>query len=194
MEFLKPLEMNEAPEGSRDVLSSVEDHGGVSNLLRVLAHSPSALRAFVAMNKLVEDCDMSPAERRVALLAASAANGCEYCLAADAADAGRAGLDEETVQAIRDGEPIENNERFESLRVFVTGMVERRGRLSDEEVRDFIEADFQEGNIVDIAFIVAMKTLSNYVNHIARTPLDEVFADIASHPSTPGVQPHGVTH
>src|SRR5690606_25616205 len=119
----------------------------------------------------------------------------EYCLAAHAASAGRAGLDEETLEAIRNGQAIESNQRLESLRIFVTRMVEQRGQLDQQEVRNFLEADFEERNIIDVALIVATKTLSNYVNHLAQTPLDSAFTDAPSHPPlSEGTRPHGVTH
>lgn len=174
MNVLKPLTRENAPDGSRDVLESVASESGeTSNMYRVLAHSPSALRAYVALDKLVTDCGLSPAERRVALLAASYENHCSYCMAAHSVSADKAGVDKDTLQALREGRTIASNDRLEALRSFTAKVVRQRGELSDDDVREFLEADFEEKNILDVILIVATKTLSNYSNHIARTPLDK---------------------
>jgi uncharacterized peroxidase-related enzyme len=141
----------------------------------VFAHSPSALRAYVALDKLVTDSGLSPAERRIVLLTASFENRCEYCMAAHSTGADKAGLDEETLEALREGRQIKSNDRFEALRSFTCKVVRQRGRLTDSDVREFLETDFSEGNILDVILIVAMKVLSNYTNHVAETPLDRRF-------------------
>jgi alkylhydroperoxidase family enzyme len=45
-----------------------------------------------------------------------------------------------------------------------------------KEIEAFLNAGYSPQHILDVITIVAMKTLSNYVNHIAETPLDDRFA------------------
>lgn len=186
MNVLKPHTKESAPEGARDVLESIAGQSGEPfNMHRMLAHSPSALRAYVALDKLVSDCGLSPAERRVVLLASSFENHCEYCMAAHSISAEKAGLDKDTLQALREGRTIASNDRLEALRSFTAKVVRQRGDLAEPDVREFLEADFEEKNILDVILIVAMKTLSNYSNHIAQTPVDEKFEAMTWKPPQP---------
>ena len=42
-----------------------------------------------------------------------------------------------------------------------------------------VAAGYTQRHVLDVLTIVALKNLSNYVNHIARTPLDPQFASHA---------------
>lgn len=184
MKILDPLERHDAPDASRDVLNSLEgEMGSLPNLYRVLAHSPSALRAYAAMNKLLKDSGLTDEEQQIVLLTASRENRCEYCMAAHSTGARVAGLDEDALESLREGQHIRNDDRLEALRQFTQRMVAKRGRLEDEDIDVFLAAGFDEGNVLDVMLGVAMKTLSNYTNHIAHTPLDERFQDMHWDPS-----------
>jgi len=179
MNILRPLDREQAPDASRDVMNSLEnDLGQLPNLYRVLAHSPSALRAYAALNKMLKDSGLTEEEQQVVLLTASRENRCEYCMAAHSSGARAAGLDEDALESLREGEHIHNDDRLEALRQFTQRVVAKRGRLEDEDVDVFLAAGFNEGNVLDVMLGVAMKTLSNYTNHIAETPLDDRFEDM----------------
>jgi alkylhydroperoxidase family enzyme len=48
--------------------------------------------------------------------------------------------------------------------------------VPEEDLNQFAAAGYAERHLLDVLTIVALKTLSNYVNHIAHTPLDAQFA------------------
>jgi hypothetical protein len=50
-------------------------------------------------------------------------------------------------------------------------MVNKRGRPSDEDVESFLSAGYTEKHILAIILAISVKTISNYSNHIFRTPL-----------------------
>jgi alkylhydroperoxidase family enzyme len=54
-------------------------------------------------------------------------------------------------------------------------MVRCRGHATDEEVQTFLDAGYTRAHIFDVLVGIGMKTLSNYTNHIADTPLDVAF-------------------
>lgn len=58
---------------------------------------------------------------------------------------------------------------------FVRSALEHRGWILEEEQTAFLEADFSKRAVLDVITILALKTLSNYTNHLADTPLDEAF-------------------
>lgn len=176
MNILQPLQRDQAPDASRDVMNSLEgEYGFLPNLYRVLAHSPSALRAYAALNKLVKDSGLSEAEQTVVELAASRENRCEYCMAAHSAGAEATGLSEDSIDALREGRQIHDDDRLEALRRFTQRVVLKRGNLEDDDIDAFLAAGYEEHNVLDVILAVAMKTLSNYTNHVAETPLDDRF-------------------
>lgn len=76
--------------------------------------------------------------------------------------------------ALRDGRPIEDP-RLQALSQFTVAVVRGRGHV-DEEVKAFLAAGYQPPQVLEVLVGVMLKTLSNYTNHIAGTPLDDVFA------------------
>jgi len=55
-------------------------------------------------------------------------------------------------------------------------MVKTQGKPSPAVVKAFIEAGFQERDLLYIVLAVAVKTLSNFSNHAFATEVDERFA------------------
>lgn len=179
MKILEPLDPQSAPDASRDVMNSLQGESGfLPNLYRVLAHSPSALRAYAALNKLVHDTALSPAEQQVVMLAASREHRSDYSLAMHSSNARGAGLDEEELDALRESYEIPANERHEALRRFTQRVVMRRGRLEEDDIDAFLAAGFEESHILDVILAVAMKNLSDYTDHVANIPIDDRYEEM----------------
>lgn len=179
MKILEPLEQDEAPDASRDVMNSLEgEYGFLPNLYRVLAHSPSALRAYAALNKLVHDTALSPAEQQVVLLAASREHRSDYSIAMHSSSARGAGIDEEELDALRESYSIPDNERHEALRRFTQRVILRRGRLEDDDIDMFLAAGFEPRHVIDVILAVTMKNLSDYTDHVADIPIDDKYEEM----------------
>ena len=164
-----------APEGSVDSLEAAnEAYGFVPNLIAALANAPAAVNAYHEISKAFESSSLSRVERQVVLLTTSFENRCHYCVAAHSVVAAMAGLPPETVVALREGEFIEPP-RLESLRRLTTSIVRNRGFVPEEELEAFFDVGFTQAQVLEVLTGVTQKTMSNYVNHLARTPLDEVF-------------------
>ena len=171
--------IEDAPEQSRPTLEAVQsEFGMLPNLFQVLAVSPSAASAYANLGQLFGETSLSPTEQNVLLVAISVTNGCEYCAAAHTAIAKGAQVPDSVIEAIREGRPIEDA-KLQSFRAFVQEVVETRGRPSEETERAFFEAGYTKKNVIEVIVGVTMKTLSNYVNHFAETPLDEPFQPFA---------------
>ncbi len=174
---LLPLTAAEAPSAARPVLErTAEMYGFTPNLLGVLAHSPAALHAYASVNEsLGRHSHLSRTEQQAAILAISVENGCTYCVAAHSVAAQQAGLDDEAIDALRDGRSLDDP-RLEALTAFARRVVEKRGWVRGDALDAFVAGGFEPAAALDVITLVALKTLSNYTNHIAETPLDEVFA------------------
>ncbi len=173
-----PLPVNSietAPEAAKPALQSAQKMlGFVPNLYGMLSTNPVTLEAYLHLSKVLEKSGLNPLEQQVVLLTVSIENGCEYCVAAHSAIAGMMKLPESVVQTLRNRQPVED-EKLESLRSFTATVVQQRGHLKHYQVSEFLAAGFDGGAMLAVITAVALKTISNYANHIAETPLDDAF-------------------
>ena len=161
-----------APDHSKGAMEAAErKFGFLPNLIGVLAESPAAVEGYVTLTGILDKSSLEPAERQLLLLTISAANGCHYCVAAHTMGARAAGLDEAVIEAVRDGNPIPDG-RLTALNAFSLTLNEKRGWASDEDVAAFLGAGYTKAQVLNVVLAAALKTLSNYTNHLAGTPLD----------------------
>lgn len=80
-----------------------------------------------------------------------------------------------TIQALRQGS-IPGETRAAALVVFTRAVVQQRGWVGEEALNAFLADGYTGAQVLEVLVIVALKTLSNYTNHLAQTPLDEAFA------------------
>lgn len=154
--------------------------GFIPNMYGVMANSPGLLDTYIhGYNRFRELSGFSPTEQEVVLLAVSRENGCTYCVAAHSFLADKmSGVPVEVTDAIRDGAPIPDT-RLAALHDFTRTLVTKRGLPSQADVQAFLAAGYSERQILEIVLATAVKTLSNYTNHLFHTPLDGMFAERA---------------
>lgn len=164
-----------APAGSRGTLEAVEKKFGfIPNLLGGLAESPTAVKAYATLSGIFEESSFNPTERQVVLLTVSRINECHYCMAAHSTAAEMQKVPQEIVESLRKGSAL-SDKRLEALRTFTTHAVEKRGWLSEEEVNGFLDAGFSKAQLFEVIVGIALKTISNYSNHLIETPVDAPF-------------------
>ena len=165
-----------APAGSQQMLVQVQKaFGFLPNLYGVTAESPSVLKATIAMGDAYRNGTLSPAEQQVVLLTVSVENRCEFCAAAHSFTARHLGkLPDDAVDALRRGRALADA-RLDALARFTRLVVRRRGRLDDPEVDAFLAAGYSRAQIIEVLLGVAVKTLNNYLDHFAHTPLNPEF-------------------
>ncbi len=165
-----------APEAARPTLDQAKARFGfVPNILLGLAESPAALEGYMTLMGIFHGGSFSEIERDVALIAVSARNRCDYCVAAHSTQGAAHGLSEDDLAAIRARKPL-SDPRLEALRRFVDAVVEKRGWVGEDEIQAFLSAGFTRPQALEILVAVAAKTLSNYANHMIGTPIDDQFA------------------
>jgi len=169
-----------APAASKANLRSVRARFGfIPNLMGELAASPTALEAYSGLSAQFGQSGLTAAEQQVVMLVTSFENNCGYCMAVHSTIALNVGLERMALRAIREGRMIETDPRLEALRQFTRIVVRERGLAGRADVDAFLRAGFTKANVLDVVTGVAMKTLSNYANHIAETELDEAFQPMA---------------
>lgn len=166
-----------APIASQPFLSKAEStFGFIPNLLAGLASSPAALEAYLQLDKLFSKTSLTPTERQVVLLTTSVANGCEFCVAAHSLAAKiMLHVPEEIVTSIRNRKTI-NDPKLAALADFTLAVVEQRGFVADHPTFSaFLSAGYLPEQALDVILGVTQKTLSNYANHLLKTPLNPAF-------------------
>lgn len=165
-----------APEASRPTLEvTAKKYGFLPNLFGVLAESPTAVQAYAAINKALEQSALSPVEQQVVTLTVSAVNDCAYCVGAHSTVAQMVHMPNEILAELREQRSL-SDRKLNALRALVMSILHHRGRVPEQDLEYFIAASYTQQHLLDVLTIVALKTLSNYVNHIAHTPLDPQFA------------------
>lgn len=168
--------LEKAPAASQDLLQSVQAaYGFVPNLAAVMAESAPLLDAYLKVSQLFNQTSLTEAERQIVLLAASRENTCHYCVAAHCTIAKMSGMSDETVAAIRADQPLADP-RLDALREFTRSVVATRGYPAPEVVQQFQAAGYTARNALEVILGIGQKTLSNYTNHLAHTPIDAAFA------------------
>lgn len=174
---LPPQTIDTAPPATRAVLEKARARlGFIPNMYAVMSNSPGLLDTYLeGYAAFRNDAGFTPPEQKVVFLVISRENGCEYCVSAHSALAAmKSGLAAEVTDAIRRGTPIADA-RLAALATFTRTMVESRGLPTRADVDAFLSAGFEERQIFEIVLAIAVKTLSNYANHLFHTPLDEMF-------------------
>lgn len=176
--------LDTAPEKSKPILEKTRDkYGFLPNLMGTLAEAPAAAKGYAAVSEAFAGSSLSPVEQQVVLLTVSFENECHYCMAAHSTVAGMVDMPQDVLEALRSGSKIESDAKLEDLHTVTSKIVERRGWLEDADVQAFFDAGYTKDQLLEVIVGVAQKTISNYTNHIAETPLDEAFSQQAWTPS-----------
>ena len=165
------------PEAKTILEDSQKKLGFVPNMYNAMANSPGLLNTYIqGYGAFRENSGFSPIEQEVIFLAISQVNGCEYCMAAHSFLAEAAsGVPSDVTAAIRDGKQVPEIQ-LNALSVFTRLMVSKRGLPSQSDVDSFLSSGYEEKDILEIIHAIAIKTISNYTNHIFHTDVDEVFS------------------
>jgi uncharacterized peroxidase-related enzyme len=182
---LPVLTADTAPEQSKPVIArAAKTFGFVPNLIGVLASAPAAAEAYVTLNGIFASGSLSEAERQVVLITVSRENSCDYCLAAHTAVAAMVKVPTGIVEALKSGQTLPDA-KLDVLHRTALALVKKSGRLDRSDVDAFLAAGYSPAQLLEIIVGIALKTISNYTNHLADTPLDTAFKTFAWTPGRP---------
>lgn len=156
---------------------AVKAVGFLPNMYANMVNAPAVLSTYLHGYALFRsESGLKPAEQEVIFLAVSQVNGCSYCTAAHSMIADKkSGVPADVLQAIRSGLAIPDA-RLAALYALTAEMVRTQGRPDKATLQAFLDAGFQEKDVLYIVLAIAVKTLSNYSNHAFATPVDAVFS------------------
>lgn len=164
-----------APEASKPLLEgALKNYGFVPNLLGVMAEAAPTLEAYLALGSGFEKTSFSHTEKEVITLSVSYINECHYCLAAHSTIATMKKVPADVIEEARAGATL-SDPKLDALARLTRNVVKTRGWPIEELMSDFYAQGYTPANYLELLVGVTLKTLSNYVNHQADTPIDVAF-------------------
>jgi len=171
MKSLDVLKEEQTPPEVQEIFRGLKKKiGMVPNLYKVEANSPVAFKAFLDLGSRLEGGFFSPKEVQAIYLATSQSNECTYCLAAHTALGKMAGFSEEETLELRTA--TIQDEKLRALTGLAKEITQTKGHPGQERINEFFRAGYGQQALVELVGMIAFKTFSNYLNHIADTPID----------------------
>lgn len=151
--------------------------GFIPNMYALMVNSPGLLKTYLeGYAQFRQESGFTPPEQEIVFLTISRENGCDYCVSAHSFIADKMSkVPLAVTNAIRDGKLIPDA-KLAALSEFTRKMFVNRGLPRRGDVEKFLAAGYTDRHILEIVLAIAVKTLSNYANHLFHTPLDVKFA------------------
>ncbi|OYV33237.1 MAG: alkylhydroperoxidase [Rhodospirillales bacterium 20-64-7] len=182
---LPPVSLETADPQARAVLETAKAQVGfIPNMYANMVNSPGLLETYLdGYTRFRSGSGFTPVEQEVVFLVISTANGCDYCTAAHSMIADRMSkVPADILAALRSREPLADA-RLAALAKFTQTMFDTRGRPTAADLVDFRAAGYHDRHALEIVLALAVKTLSNYANHLFHTEVDQAFAGYKLQPA-----------
>jgi len=164
-----------APEHSKPALEQLQSaFGMIPNLIGAMSTSPILINSLVGLFGNVHGGSFTEAQVQIVLLTDAVTNASTWAVAFHTVLALKEGIDPADVQAIRDG-GLPKDSKFAALSLLAKTMIEKRGRLADEDINRFLAAGFTKEHLLEVIAAVAASTITNYTASITKPPLEAPF-------------------
>ena len=175
MEQFPVYTIDTAPEASKPALQDLHAaFGMIPNIAGAMATSPVLINSLVGLFGRVHGGSFTEAQIQTLLLTNAVTNACAWAVAFHTALALKQGLTPSDVDAIRAGRSP-NDSRLGALSTLARTLIEKRGRLNDQDIERFLLAGFGKDLLLEVITIVAASTITNYTGSIAKPPLEAPF-------------------
>ncbi|WP_067816777.1 carboxymuconolactone decarboxylase family protein [Nocardia inohanensis] len=142
--------------------------GRVPNMTKVMANSTAVLEGYLGLSGALKKGALPAATSERIALAVGAANDCGYCVAAHTFAGKRvAGLDDAEIAAAQHGTSADAKEA--AAVAFARELTESRGKADPAAA---LAAGWTQEQLLEIIALVALQTLTNYVNKVGETEND----------------------
>jgi AhpD family alkylhydroperoxidase len=168
-----------APEQSKPSLEKLQgSFGMIPNVAGAMSSSPVLIGSLVGLFQEVHGGSFSEEQVQVLLLTNAVTNACTWAVAFHTALALKEGVEPADVQAIRERRAPQNSKNA-ALSALARTLIEKRGRLDDQDVSRFIDAGFDKAQLLEVIAAVAASTITNYTGNVTKPPVEAVFEGYA---------------
>lgn len=156
---------------AKDLLDNVKrTMGATPNIFTTFANAPAALEAYLNFNSALTGGVLDAKLREQLAVTVAGFNGCNYCGSAHIFLGSKAGVDRAELIANSKGESA-NSKTLAAIH-FARALLQKRGKVGDEDLQAVREAGFSDEEIIEILAHVALNTFTNYFNETAKTVID----------------------
>jgi len=171
--------LESAPDGSKPLLEkSLKAFGMLPNLHAVMAESPPVLEAYQTLHTLFQQTSFDAEELTVVWQTINVEHECHYCIPAHTGIAHMMNVDPAITDALRNRTELPTK-KLQLLHQTTVALVRNRGHLQDDELAAFFAVGYEKQQLLEIILGISQKVMSNYINHLAETPLDDMFVPFA---------------
>lgn len=164
-----------APEKSKAILEGAQKQMGmVPGLYAVMAESPEILKAYTQLHQLFTQTSFDAEELTVVWQTINVEHECHYCVPAHTGISHSMKVDPALTEALRNDEAMPTP-KLQALKDFTLNVVRSRGNVSEQDLEAFYAAGYEQKQVLEVILGLSQKVISNYVNHVAHTPVDKVF-------------------
>jgi len=148
-----------------------EGLGKIPVLFRYMANSEAIFEGFLTYNSSLANAKLDPKYAKMVILATSEYNDCEYCVRAHTQMAKDANLlnDEQCLNARKF---IGIDEKSNVMLKFVKKVLETKGYVSDDDIKEVRDAGFSDAEIVEMLGAMNIAMMTNYLAHVADVECD----------------------
>ncbi len=171
-------DLETAPAQSKPLLKQLLAQSGPNGFYAVTANSPETLQTYNDLHQAFSASSFTNEEKTVVWQTINVENECHFCVLAHTYMAKAMKVSDAVSDALRDETRLPTA-KLEALRDFTLLMLRNYGHASDAEIAAFLGAGYTHQNMLEVVLGLAQKTISNYVNHLARTPVDKQYENYA---------------
>ncbi len=172
MTRLQALDPKETTGRSKELFDGIESKlGMVPNMMRTMGNSPAVLEGYLNFSDALGKGSLGGKLGELIALAVAESNTCNYCLSAHSFIGEKlVGIDTTTLEMAREGK--NKDPKIAAALFFAQTLVEKRGRVSTDDVAAVKAAGYTDGAVGEIVAHVALNVLTNYFNNTADTDID----------------------
>ena len=170
MDKFKIPQDEKIPEQNQRILDELKmAFGFIPNVYAFIAYSPVALKSYLHFTR--EKTSLTDKEAEAIYLATSQVNECLYCLSAHTFMAKAIGFTEDQIIELRKGK-VTFDSRLNVLTALTREIVEKRGKIGEENLKNFYAAGYKNENLVDVILLISQVMVTNFVNNITHNKID----------------------
>ena len=164
-----------APASVKGILEGAQKSmGTIPGLYSVMAGSPETLQAYTQLHQFFTATSFNAEELTVVWQTINVEHECHYCVPAHTGIAHSMNVDPALTEALRNDDAMPT-EKLQALKDFTLSMVRNRGNVSTQDLESFYQAGYGQKQVLEVILGLSQKVISNYVNHVAQTPVDKAF-------------------
>jgi len=171
MTRLTQITDQDATPAQAEIFAAIKSKVGMTpNLYRVVGNQPAALKGLLGLNETLSGGEFAPAIREAIALTVAGANACDYCASAHSAISKSLKVDDAEISARLIGKSEDAG--LQAILTFAVAVVEKRGFVSDDDLKAARDAGLNDAQIVETIANVVANIFTNYINHVAETEID----------------------